>query len=77
MSRPRRGRPGDLDALKRELWAAVRAASDLLDHESPELRLRAVHATSQAASAYRNLLADSELEAIVADLEARLEKMKP
>ncbi len=76
MSRPRRGRPGDLDALKRELWAAVRAASDLLDHESPDVRLRAVHATSQAATAYRNVLADTELEAIVADLERRAEKAK-
>jgi hypothetical protein len=65
-----------LDALKRELWAAVRAASDLLDHESPDVRLRAVHATSQAATAYRNVLADTELEAIVADLERRAEKAK-
>jgi hypothetical protein len=58
------------------LWAAVRAASALLEHETPETRLRVVHATSQAASAYRNLLSDTELEAIVADLERRLEKMK-
>jgi hypothetical protein len=76
MSRPRRGKPGDLEALQRELWAAVRAASDLLDHPEPEIRLRAVHATSQAGNAYRNLLADTELEGIVADLERRAEKAK-
>ncbi len=73
-NRPRRLKPGDLDALKRELWGAVRAASDLLDHESPETRLRAVHAVSQSSAAYRNLLADTELEAIVAALEQRAAK---
>jgi hypothetical protein len=72
--RPRRLKPGDLDALKGELWAAVRTASALLDHENVDTRLRAVHATAQASAAYRNLLADTELEAIVAALETRAEK---
>ncbi len=65
---------GDREALKRELWAAVRAASGLLSHEDAEIRLRAVHATAQAGNVYRATLAESELEAIVADLERRMEK---
>lgn len=74
--RPRRGKPGDREALKRELWAAVMTASALLDHNDPDTKLRAVHATSQAASAYRAVLGESDLEAIVADLERRAEKAK-
>ncbi len=67
--RPRRGKPGDLDALMRELWAALRAASALLDHETPEVRLRAAHAVSQTAATYRAALADSELDQRLSELE--------
>lgn len=74
MSRPRRRKPGTRDALLRELWHAVTAASSLLDSDSADLKLRAVHATAQAGSAYRAALGESELEAVVADLERRAEK---
>jgi precorrin isomerase len=71
---PKRVRPGDLDALRRKLWRAILRAETLLDHKDAEIQLRAVHATSQAASAYRAVYADSELEARLTALEARAEK---
>ncbi len=67
--RPRRGKPGDLDALKRQLWHAVLTAGDLLDSESAETRLRACHAVSQAAATYRSVLADAETDARLSALE--------
>jgi hypothetical protein len=67
-------KPGDREALKRELWAAVRAASGLLDSENPDVRLRAVHATAQAGNVYRAVLGDGDLEEIVAQLEERAGK---
>lgn len=71
--RPRRGKPGDLSALKRELWHAIMAATELLDHADAQTRLRAIHATSQAAAAYRAVYADSDLEARITALERRSE----
>lgn len=68
--RPRRAKPGDLSALKRELWAAIVTATDLLDDDDREIRLRAVHATSQAAGAYRALYETADLEGRIAALEA-------
>ncbi len=75
-TRPRRGKPGDRDALKKELWAAVRAASALLDNENPDVRLRAVHATAQAGNVYRAVLGENELEQLVSELERRADKNK-
>jgi hypothetical protein len=75
-TRPRRVKPGDRDALKRELWAAVRAASGLLDSESADVRLRAAHATAQAGLAYAKVLGDAELEQLVSELERRADKNK-
>ncbi len=75
-TRPRRGKPGDRDALKKELWAAVRAASALLDNENPDVRLRAVHATAQAGNVYRAVLGENELEALVTELEKRADRNK-
>jgi hypothetical protein len=75
-TRPRRGKPGDRDALKKELWAAVRAASALLDSENPDVRLRAVHATAQAGNVYRGVLGENELEALVTELEKRADRNK-
>ncbi len=73
---PKRVRPGDLDALRRKVWRAILAAELLLDHSEPEIKLRAINAIGQTGNVYRAIIADADLEAIVADLEARLEKMK-
>ena len=56
-ARPQR-RSGNLAALKVEVWAAIRAASAMLDDPdtSPELRLRAVSAVATAGAVYAKLL---------------------
>lgn len=72
--RPRRRKPGDLEALKRELWAAVTTAADLLDDDDALIRLKAVHAVSQSAASYRAVLSDADLEERLSALEHRLEE---
>jgi hypothetical protein len=56
-ARPQR-RSGNFAALKVEVWAAIRAASALLDdpETTPELRLRAVSAVATAGAVYAKLL---------------------
>jgi hypothetical protein len=71
--RPRRGKAGDLEALKRHLWAAVLEASALLDCENPDVKLRAVHAVSQSSSAYRSLVESTDLERRISALEGAQE----
>lgn len=71
---PKRVRPGDLTALQRKVWRALQASEQLLEHEDPQTRLRAVHATSQAAACYRAIYSDAELESRIVALEQRAEK---
>ncbi len=65
----RRRGSGNLESLKRELWAAVRCAGDLLEDPDVNVKLRAVNGLAQAATAYRGLYE-------VADMEARLEEVE-
>lgn len=67
--RPRK--PGDLPALQRVLWWAILRAEQVLhqDEASAELRLRAIHALSQASATYANLCKTSDLEQRIAVLE--------
>ncbi len=70
--RKRRGKPGDLAALKKELWHAIVTAADLLDHDDAQVRLRAVHAVSQSSAAYRGVYETETLEQRLTELEARV-----
>lgn len=72
--RPRRSKPGDLAALKREIWAAVLAAGDLLEHHDPQTRLRAVHGVTQAGNVFRAVVESADLEARIRALEGRAEQ---
>ena len=74
--RPRRGKPGDLNALKRELWHAVVTAADLLDSTDTKTKLSAVHALSQSAGSYRALCESVDLENRVAELERQAAMQK-
>lgn len=69
---PKRVRAGNLDALKRKLWRALLTSENLLDSTDPQVRLRAVHATSQAAGVYRSIYETADLETRLSDLEARV-----
>jgi len=65
-------KPGHLADLQRVLWHAIIEAKWVLDQaEEPELRLRAIHALSQASGQYAKLLEIGELEARIAILEAK------
>ncbi len=66
---PKRVRAGNLDALKRKLWRALLTSETLLDSTDAQVRLRAVHATSQAAGVYRSIYETADLEARIAELE--------
>jgi len=73
LSKRRRGKPGDLPALLRVVWAALLEADAVLQStqgDNPELCLKAVHAVSQCAGQYAKLLEVGELEARIAALEA-------
>ncbi len=73
---PKRVRAGNLDALKRKLWRALLTSENLLDSSDPQVRLRAVHATSQAAGVYRSIYETADLEARVQELEKQAEVRK-
>ena len=72
-AKKRKGKPGDLQALLRVVWAALLEADAVLQStngDNPELTLKAVHAVSQCAGQYAKLLEVGELEARIAALEA-------
>jgi hypothetical protein len=75
-ARPRR-RSGNLSVLKLEIWSAIKAASAIMgdpDNE-PELRLRAASAVATAGGVYIRILAGSETEDRVADLEVVMQSI--
>ncbi len=73
MAKKKRQQTGNLKALQRKLWVALLHAEDVLEQaEQAELRLKAVHALSQCAGQYAKLLEIGELEARMAEVEARL-----
>lgn len=73
---PKRVRAGNLEQLKRRLWRAVLTSEALLDSDDPQIKLKAVHATSQAAGVYRSIYETADLEARIAELERQAEMRK-
>ena len=70
LARRRKRKPGDMKALQAKVWTALEAASDLLESESLDERLRACHAVFQGATAYAKVLQVGELEARLNEVEA-------
>jgi hypothetical protein len=65
--------PGTLRALQQKLWGAILWAETVLEEaDTPDLRLRAIHALAQAAGHYGKLLEVGELEARLQAVEAQL-----
>ena len=54
------------------MWCAVETAADTLAHGDASVRLRAVHALTQAAGAYAKLLETCEFEGRLQKVEAAL-----
>ena len=65
--------PGDVADVRRVVWDAVVAASDVVADPDVDalVRLRAVHAVTQAAGAYLKVVEASEFEARLTALEAQ------
>jgi hypothetical protein len=68
--RPRR-RAGNIQALKVEVWSAIRAASAVIaDPEAdPDLKLKAASTLATAGGVYLRILEGSETETRVAAME--------
>lgn len=66
---------GTLDAARLTLWNALAAAEDVLFDGAAEaaVRLRAVHAVTQASAAYVKLVEACELEARLGALEKKMD----
>ncbi len=72
LAKKRARKHGDLPQLLRMLWRALLEAQAVLERateDEAELKLRAVHALSQASGQYVKLLEIGELESRLAALE--------
>ena len=76
MARKRRRKPGNLDDLRRVLWAVILEVEALLDTRPPshELVLKSAHALAQLAGAYRAATETANLEARIEALEMAAER---
>lgn len=63
--------PGDIKAVQARLWGALEAACGVLDDPESDapLRLRAVHAVTQATATYAKVLEATEFEGRLRALE--------
>ena len=81
LAKKKRSAPGNIADLLERQWRAVEAAEavllDACTAEDATLVLKGVHALTQASGAYAKLIEVGELEARLADLEARLDPTAP
>lgn len=63
---------GDLSELRAVLWSGIETAAGSLDSQDDAVRLRAVHAITQATGAYTKLVEASEFETRLAAVERKL-----
>ena len=71
-----RRRSGNAVQLRQRLWQAVEIASEVLNDTSlsPELRLRGVHAVTQASGSYCKILEAVEFEARLKAVENKVQE---
>jgi len=73
LGRKRRRKVGDLKALQRKLWGAICDTEELrADAPTVEVRLKTIHALSQAAMVFIKVYQVGELEQRLAALEQAL-----
>jgi hypothetical protein len=77
--RRRRATPGDLRALRRELWWGIRRVSDVLDrpHVEPADLCRAGNTLAALANAYRGVTEADDLAERIAALETLTASRRP
>ena len=73
LEKRRRSKSGTLERAKTTLWKAIKEAETILlsEESEPELKLRCVHALSQAIGQYAKVTEVGELEARLEALEAK------
>lgn len=76
--RKRRPKPGDTNALRRVLWAAIRKVEEVMDDPitEPELVLRAVSALSTASGVYLKAEEQAEILTRLEAIEAAVQEDK-
>lgn len=69
-------RAGTIQDVQEKVWTAILTAEQVLTKEGADdtLRLRAVHAITQAAASYVKITETGELEARLAELEKAIER---
>lgn len=75
--RKRRPKPGDVQALRRVLWAAIRRVEEVIDTSGTTTTvLRAVSALSTAAGVYLKAAEVGELEERLTQIDAQLDALE-
>jgi hypothetical protein len=69
--RRRRRKPGDINALRRTLWAALLEIEDLLASDDPNLKIRAAHALGTLAGTYLRAMEQADIVERLDRLEER------
>lgn len=74
VERRRRRTPGDMAALQRELWHALRRIGEVLDQPNADAAdlCRAGHTLAALANSYRAVTAEHDFERELADLRREL-----
>lgn len=65
-------KPPGMEQLMLKLWKAMETAEDLLNHDDPNVRLRATHAMATVAGTYTKAKDVGELEARLSAVEEQM-----
>ena len=76
-TRRRRRKPGDLNSLRRTLWAGLLEIEDLLASDDPLLKLRAAHALATLAGSYMKCIELHDIAGRIERLESTLGDSDP
>jgi hypothetical protein len=73
----RRVTAGDLGALRREMWFAIRRVSELLDDDTapPELVIKAANALAALGNSYTRVTETADLEVEVREMRVRVDAL--
>lgn len=77
ISRRRRRKPGDINALRRTLWAGLLEMEDMLASDDPSLKIKAAHGLGTLAGTYLKCIEQAELTTRLEALEQQLGNVTP
>lgn len=77
VKRKRRGtRPGSIRQVRLRLWWAIQEASELLDDDDKDTRMRAISALSTASGVYAKLTESQDFEKRLDELQKELSDVR-